>query len=82
MLSELPKACQAVLQADPDPVKIPREALMTGAAVRQVLAKAAAVKAALAKAAATPGAQPAATGATRSPALRPYMRKTVAAEKK
>ena len=64
MLSELPKACQAVLQADPDPVKIPREALMTGAAVRQVLAKAAAVKAALAKAAATPGAPPAATGAT------------------
>ena len=39
-----------------DPVPIPRDALMTAAAVRQVLAKAAAAKLALAKAAAIPGA--------------------------
>ena len=56
MLSELPKECQALLGAKPDPVPIPRDALMTAAAVRQVLAKAAAVKLALAKAAAVPGA--------------------------
>ena len=55
MLSELPKECQALLGAKPDPVPIPRDALMTAAAVRQVLAKAAAVKLALAKAAAIPG---------------------------
>jgi penicillin-insensitive murein DD-endopeptidase len=74
MLSELPKECQVILRAKPDPVPIPSEALMTAAAVRQVLAKAAAVKLALAKAAAIP----AATTATRpasSPALRPHMSK-------
>ena len=59
MLSELPKECQALLGAKPDPVPIPRDALMTAAAVRQVLAKAAAAKLALAKAAAVPGATPA-----------------------
>lgn len=52
MLSELPKECQAVLSAGPDPVPIPREALMTPAAARQALAKAAAEKAAAAKSAA------------------------------
>jgi penicillin-insensitive murein endopeptidase len=83
MLSELPKECQALLRAKPDPVPIPREALMTATAVRQVLAKAAAVKLALAKAAATPGAtKTAAAGAASSPALRPHLRKTVAAAKK
>ena len=56
MLSELPKECQALLGAKLDPVPIPRDALMTAAAVRQVLAKAAAAKLALAKAAAIPGA--------------------------
>ena len=83
MLSELPKECQALLGAKPDPVPIPRDALMTAAAVRQVLAKAAAVKLALAKAAAVPGATTtAAAGTASSPALRPHIRKTVATEKK
>jgi penicillin-insensitive murein endopeptidase len=83
MLSELPKECQALLGAKPDPVPIPRDALMSATAVRQVLAKAAAVKAALAKAAARPGAtKTAASSPASSPALRPHMRKTVAAEKK
>lgn len=71
MLSELPKECQAVLSAGPDPVPIPREALMTPATARQILAKAAAEKAAAAKsaaaaektvAAATASAQAAAPG--------------------
>ncbi len=56
MLSELPKEYQALLGAKPDPVPIPRDALITAAAIRQVLAKAAAAKLALAKAAAIPGA--------------------------
>jgi penicillin-insensitive murein endopeptidase len=90
MLSELPNECRAVLAAKPDPVAIPHAALMKPAEVRQVLAKAAAARATLAKAEtasgdghATGSATTGASGiATTSPALRPYMRKTIAAEKK
>jgi penicillin-insensitive murein endopeptidase len=38
MLSDLPNACAAVLQAKPNPVSIPRTALLTTAEVRKILA--------------------------------------------
>jgi penicillin-insensitive murein endopeptidase len=82
MLSELPKECQAVLAAGPEPIAIPREALMTPVEVKKVLAKAAQVNAALASAAAVPGGKASAAGLAKSPALRPHLRKAATADPK
>jgi penicillin-insensitive murein endopeptidase len=38
MLSDLPKACTAILGAKPNPVSIPKAALLTSAEVRKILA--------------------------------------------
>jgi penicillin-insensitive murein endopeptidase len=84
MLAELPKECQALLKADPEPVTIPTDALMTRAQVEKVLAKAAAVNAASAKAAAAGSPQKRApTALANSAALRPHIGKaSIAADKK
>jgi penicillin-insensitive murein endopeptidase len=83
MLSELPKECQALLKAGPEPIAIPRDALLTPAEVRKVLAKAAAANAALAKVAAgASGPKAAPASPANSAALRPHISKTVAAKQK
>jgi len=89
MLAELPKECQAVLASGPDPVPVPREALLTPIQVKKTLAKAAAVHAALASAAAVPGAGTTASTAkalpahlANSPALRPHLHKAATADPK
>lgn len=82
MLSELPKECQAVLAAGPEPIAVPKEALMTPVEVKKVLAKAAQVNAALASAAAVPGGKTSAAGLAKSPALRPHLRKAATADPK
>jgi penicillin-insensitive murein endopeptidase len=83
MLAELPKECQALLKAGPEPIAIPRDALLTPVEVQKVLAKAAAVNAALAKvAAAAPGQKSSPANAANSAALRPHLRKAVAADQK
>jgi penicillin-insensitive murein endopeptidase len=65
MLSDLPKACTAVLRAKPDPVSIPKAALLTSAEVRKILAD----KTAKATAAATEKVVPA-TGQVTGAAMR------------
>jgi penicillin-insensitive murein endopeptidase len=83
MLSELPKECRTLLAAGPDPVPVPKAALLTPVAAKQALAKAATARAAFVKAAGTPGAAKTVAGkAAASPALRPHLHKTVSAEKK
>jgi penicillin-insensitive murein endopeptidase len=83
MLSELPTECRGLLAAGPDPVPVPKEALMTPAAVKQALAKAAAARAAFVKAKGGPGTAATVAGkAATSPALRPHLHKAVSAEKK
>ena len=79
MLSELPKECQALLAAEPEPIAIPKDALMTPVQVKKVLAKAAQVNAALASAAGLPGGKTSAAGLAKSPALRPHLRKAATA---
>ncbi|MBS0268656.1 MAG: penicillin-insensitive murein endopeptidase [Proteobacteria bacterium] len=87
MLAELPKECQAVLASGPDPVPVPREALLTPIQVKKTLAKAAAVHSALASAAALPGAGASAVKAlpahlANSPALRPHLHKAAMTDQK
>ncbi|RUP09546.1 penicillin-insensitive murein endopeptidase [Hyphomicrobium sp.] len=89
MLAELPKECQAVLASGPDPVPVPREALLTPIQVKKTLAKAAAVHSALASAAAVPGAGVSASTArtlpahlANSPALRPHLQKAATPDPK
>jgi penicillin-insensitive murein endopeptidase len=77
MLAELPKECQALLSSGPDPVPVPKAALMTPAEVQKALAKATAVNLALAKAASGKDSK-ATNGFASSAALRPHLRKTVA----
>ena len=79
MLSELPKECQALLAAEPEPIAIPKDALMTPVQIKKVLAKAAQVNAALASAAGLPGGKTSAAGLAKSPALRPHLRKAATA---
>jgi penicillin-insensitive murein DD-endopeptidase len=81
MLSELPKECQALLAAEPEPIAVPKDALMTPVQVKKVLAKAAQVNAALASAAGVAGGKTA-TGLAKSPALRPHLRKAATADPK
>jgi penicillin-insensitive murein endopeptidase len=81
MLSELPKDCQAVLAAGPDPIAIPRAALMTRLEVRKALAKAEAVNMALYKASAIKGGKGSPAALAKSPALRPHLHKAAAASK-
>ncbi len=78
MLSDLPKECQSLLAAGPDPVPIPREALMTPAEVRKVIAKAAQVNATLASASKVAGAKASPAVLATSPALKPHLRKAAA----
>ncbi|MFA5955521.1 MAG: penicillin-insensitive murein endopeptidase [Hyphomicrobium sp.] len=82
MLAELPKECQAVLATGPDPIVIPREALLTTVQVKKALAKAAAVNTALAKASAVSGSKGSAAVLSKSPALRPHMHKAATADPK
>ena len=84
MLSELPSECQAVLAAGPDPVPVPKEALITSAAARQILIKAAAAKTKLEKLAVAPGKSrlSGAAAAAAGPALDPHAHDTVAIDKK
>jgi penicillin-insensitive murein endopeptidase len=80
MLSDMPAECRSLLAAAPDPVPVPKAALMTKAAVHKALAKAAEARAAFAKAegiAIVP-----AKAAAAHPALRPHLHKTTTAEKK
>jgi penicillin-insensitive murein endopeptidase len=79
MLADLPPECRSLLAAEPDPVPVPKEALMTKVAVRQALTKAAAARAAFAKAA---GIAIVPASAAAHPALRPHIKKTTTAEKK
>lgn len=83
MLADLPAECRALLAAKPDPIPVPKDALMTKVAVRQALARAAAARTAFAKAAglAVFPASAAATAAAH-PALRPHIKKTTTAAKK
>ena len=80
MLADLPPECRALLAADPDPVPVPKEALMSKVAVHQVLAKAAAARAAFARSAGL--AIVPASAAAAHPALRPHVKKTTTAETK
>jgi penicillin-insensitive murein endopeptidase len=82
MLSDLPKECQVVLAAGPEPIAIPREALLTQAQARKTLAKAAAVNLALTKASMVPGSKGSAGVLEKSPALRPHLRKAATADPK
>ncbi len=82
MLSELPKECRAVLAAGPNPIAIPRAALMTRTEVKKVLAKAAAVNAALYKASTVPGGKGAPAALSKSPALSPHLHKAAKADQK
>jgi penicillin-insensitive murein endopeptidase len=82
MLADLPPECRALLAAEPDPVPVPKEALMTKVAVRQALTKAAAARAAFAKAAGIAIVPASAATAAAHPALRPHIKKTTTAEKK
>jgi len=79
MLSDLPKECQSLLAAGPDPVPIPREALMTPAEVRKVIAKAAQVNATLASASKVAGAKASPAALAKSPALKPHLRNAATA---
>jgi len=76
MLADLPDQCRELLAAKPDPVPVPREALMTKAAVGQALKKAAAARAAFAKA---EGLATVPASAAAHPALRPHIKKSAAA---
>ncbi|MBA2125517.1 penicillin-insensitive murein endopeptidase [Hyphomicrobium methylovorum] len=79
MLSELPSECRALLASKPDPVTVPKAALLTHVAVKKALAQAAAARLAFAKAT---GLVPAnAHEAAKSPALRPHIDHTVSADK-
>ncbi|WP_045836995.1 penicillin-insensitive murein endopeptidase [Hyphomicrobium sp. 99] len=82
MLAELPKECQAVLASGPDPVPVPREALLTPLQVKRTLAKAAAVHSAIASAAAVPGAKALPSHLANSPALRPHLHKAATTDPK
>lgn len=82
MLSDLPKECQAVLAAKPEPVPVPRAALMTRLAVKKALAKAAAVNMALYKASAAKDAKTSPAALAKSPALRPHLHKAATAASK
>ncbi|MBS0232804.1 MAG: penicillin-insensitive murein endopeptidase [Proteobacteria bacterium] len=79
MLSELPKDCQAVLAAGPDPVPIPQAALMTQIQVKIALKKALAVHLALYKASAIAGGKGSPAALAKSPALRPHLHKSATA---
>ena len=80
MLADLPPECRALLAANPDPVPVPKEALMTKVTVHQVLAKAAAARAAFARSAGLSIVP--ASAAAAHPALRPHVKKTTTAETK
>lgn len=80
MLADLPPECRALLAAEPDPVPVPKEALMTKVAVRQVLTKAAAARAAFAKSAGLAIVPASAATAAAHPALRPHVKKTTDAK--
>jgi penicillin-insensitive murein endopeptidase len=82
MLADLPPECRTLLAAEPDPVPVPKEALMTKVAVRQALMKAAAARGAFAKAAGLAIVPASAATAAAHPALRPHIKKTTTAEKK
>jgi penicillin-insensitive murein endopeptidase len=82
MLAQLPTECRALLAAGPEPVAIPKEALMTPVEVKRVLAKAAQVNAALAHGAAMSGGKATRTSLGKSPALRPHLRKAATADPK
>lgn len=82
MLADLPPECRSLLAAEPDPVPVPEQALMTKAAVRQALTKAAAARAAFAKSAGLAIVPASAAAAAAHPALRPHLKKTTTAEKK
>lgn len=78
MLSDLPAECRSLLAAGPDPVPVPRAALITRIAVHEALEKAAKARMAFAKAEGIPIVPAAAA----HPALRPHLHKTTTAEKK
>lgn len=82
MLADLPKECQSVLAAGPDPVRIPPAALMTRLEVRKALAKAAAVNVALEKASSAAGGKGSTAALAKSPALRPHLHNATKAASK